>query len=54
MDKQRLGDTTAPATTSDEAVERYEPPRIEDLETSDGPSVTAAGTQTRFAAPRDL
>lgn len=37
------------------STERYEPPQIEDLETTDGPSVTAAGfpSNTR-AAPRRL
>jgi hypothetical protein len=34
--------------------ERYEPPRIEDLNSAEGPTVTAAGTPTQVAAPRDL
>jgi hypothetical protein len=29
--------------------ERYEPPQIEDLETTEGPSVTAAGANSRPA-----
>jgi hypothetical protein len=39
----------------------YEPPAIEDLDTTDGPSVTAAGavgqitvTTTQTAAPKEL
>jgi hypothetical protein len=36
------------------SAERYEPPQIEDLETPEGPSATAAGAATGFAAPRRL
>jgi hypothetical protein len=38
------------------STERYEPPEIEDLETADGPSVTAAGVQVTVTktAPRRL
>jgi hypothetical protein len=32
----------------------YEPPRIEDLDTREGPSITAAGPATNPAAPRQL
>jgi hypothetical protein len=41
----------APQTAADS----YEPPAIEDLDTSEGPSVTAAGPPLSTpAAPRDL
>jgi hypothetical protein len=36
------------------STERYEPPQIEDLDTPEGPSVTAAGFSTGIAAPRRL
>jgi hypothetical protein len=36
------------------STERYEPPQIEDLDTTDGPSVTAAAYGTEPAAPRRL
>ncbi len=36
------------------ATEAYEPPAIEDLESIEGPTVTAAGASTTPAAPRQL
>ena len=40
---------------ADEASTTYESPSIEDLDTTEGPSVTAAGGGgTGFAAPRKL
>lgn len=37
------------------AGEAYEPPALEDLDTSEGSSVTAAGAPTQvLAAPREL
>jgi hypothetical protein len=44
-----------PEMNQPEPAGAYEPPALTDLETIDGPSVTAAGTPTvTLAAPRKL
>jgi hypothetical protein len=45
----------SPEEASGESPQSYEPPTVEDLDNSHGPSVTAAGIPSPSkAAPRDL
>jgi hypothetical protein len=44
----------APEPAGEELPENYEAPAVEDLDSTFGPSVTAAGKVTVIAAPREL
>lgn len=41
-------------TPTDERALEYEPPVVEDIDTSHGPLVTPSGGATRIAVPRGL
>ena len=55
-DRHDVTEGTTQASRPDESsATAYEPPSIEDLDTTEGPSVTAAGGGgSGFAAPRKL
>jgi hypothetical protein len=48
------GGKTQPSRPDEAPTTGYEPPSIEDLDTTEGPSVTAAGGTVTIAAPRKL
>lgn len=55
MPDEPLEGTSEPREVADgAAVAPYEAPVIEDIDTADGPTVTAAGTPTVLSCPRNV